>query len=417
VATDFMSNGANHNSATAVATEPAAFSSTAGDPPVATGPIRHLYVHIPFCARICPYCAFYKDLLDRSQTQRFCEAILRELEQYVQGRATSKPTRRTGDRRSLEGLPSTIYFGGGTPTALTTSQLEFLLGGFHQRLDLSALEEWTIEANPGSVSARKAALLYKLRVNRISLGVQSWDNTLLKILGREHNADQAEQSFHILRDAGFSNINVDLMFGLPSQTIEQWQSTLKKTISLRPDHISAYCLTYEEDTEFFLRQSRGELKANPDSDADFFQVAMSILEDAGYEHYEISNYARPGFSSVHNRAYWSGEDYLGIGPSAFSTVGMHRWQNLADYRTYAARILSEQSAVGSGENLTKEMKRTERITLSLRTREGIPAQELKHFARETNEFIALGLLRRSNGNLVLTQRGKSLADSVAEAFL
>jgi oxygen-independent coproporphyrinogen-3 oxidase len=404
-----MSNGANHNSATVGTAEAAAFPSTAGDPPspgfgvagtaVATGPIRHLYVHIPFCARICPYCAFYKDLLDRSQTQRFCEAILRELEQYIQG------------------PPSTIYFGGGTPTALTTSQLEFLLGGFHQRLDLSALEEWTIEANPGSVSARKAALLYKLRVNRISLGVQSWDNTLLKILGREHNADQAEQSFHVLRDAGFSNINVDLMFGLPGQTIQQWQSTLEKTISLRPDHISAYCLTYEEDTEFFLRQSRGELKTNPDVEADFFHVAMSILENAGYEHYEISNYARPGFSSVHNRAYWSGEDYLGIGPSAFSTVGMQRWQNLADYRAYVARILSGQSPLGSREHLTKEMKRAERIALSLRTREGIPAQELKHFARETNEFIALGLLRRSNGNLMLTQTGKSLADSVVEAFL
>jgi oxygen-independent coproporphyrinogen-3 oxidase len=240
---------------------------------------------------------------------------------------------------------------------------------------------------------------------------------LLKILGREHNADQAEQSFHILRDAGFSNINVDLMFGLPGQTIQQWQSTLEKTISLRPGHISAYCLTYEEDTEFFLRQSRGELKANPDVDADFFHVAMSILENAGYEHYEISNYSRPGFSSVHNRAYWSGEDYLGIGPSAFSTVGMQRWQNLADYRAYAARVLSDQSPLGSRENLTKEMKRAERIALSLRTREGIPAQELKHFARETNEFIALGLLRRSNGNLVLTQTGKSLADSVVEALL
>src|SRR5712675_562155 len=122
-------------------------------------PIRHLYVHIPFCARICPYCAFYKDLLDRSQTQRFCEAILRELERYVQGGATSKSAQRTGDRRSMKDLPSTIYFGGGTPTALTTSQLEFLLGGFHQRLDLSALEEWTIETHTGSVSARKAALL------------------------------------------------------------------------------------------------------------------------------------------------------------------------------------------------------------------------------------------------------------------
>jgi oxygen-independent coproporphyrinogen-3 oxidase len=421
-----MSNGANHNSATEVAIELAAFSSTAGDPPspgfgvagtpVAAGSIRHLYVHIPFCARICPYCAFYKDLLDRSQTQRFCKAILRELEQYVQGRATSKSPRRTGDRRCLEGLPSTIYFGGGTPTALTTSQLEFLLGGFHQRLDLSALEEWTIEANPGSVSARKAALLYKLRVNRISLGVQSWDNTLLKILGREHNAGQAEQSFHILRDAGFSNINVDLMFGLPGQTIQQWQSTLEKTISLRPDHISAYCLTYEEDTEFFLRQSRGELKANPDSDADFFQVAMSILENAGYEHYEISNYARPGFSSVHNRAYWSGEDYLGIGPSAFSTVGMQRWQNLADYRAYAARIISGHSPLGSRENLTKEMKRAERIALSLRTREGIPSALLKDRQQTIEEFVGLGLLRQSNGCFVLTRAGKPLADSVTEAF-
>src|SRR6266540_5850215 len=154
--------------------------------------IRHLYVHIPFCARICPYCAFYKDLLDRSQTQRFREAVLCELDE------------RTG---VFGVVPKTIYFGGGTPTALSTSQLEFLLGSFHQRLDLSALEEWTIEANPGSVSARKAALLAKLKVNRISLGVQSWDNTLLKILGREHNAAQAEQSFHILREAGCLNID------------------------------------------------------------------------------------------------------------------------------------------------------------------------------------------------------------------
>ena len=365
-------------------------------------PIRHIYVHIPFCARICPYCAFYKDLLDRSQTQRFCEAVLCELK----------------ERTSVfDIVPKTIYLGGGTPTALSASQLELLLGGFHQRLDLSALEEWTIEANPGSVSARKAALLCKLGVNRISLGVQSWDNTLLKILGREHNAEQAEQSFHILREAGCSNINIDLMFGLPGQTVEQWQQTLEKTVSLGPDHISAYCLTYEEDTEFFLRQSRGELKANPDSDADFFEMGMSILEEAGYEHYEISNYARPGFSSAHNRAYWSGEAYVGVGPSAFSTVGMRRWQNLADYRAYADRTLLGRSPIAATENLTTEMKRTERIALSLRTRDGISAMELQGFARETDEFIMLGLLRESNGKFLLTQKGKSLADSVAAAFL
>src|SRR6266568_3903193 len=225
-----MSKGANHNCSAgrhperseAESKDPAALSNSyitgfldsARNDVEENNPIRHIYVHIPFCARICPYCAFYKDLLDRSQTARFCEALLRDVDNQC---------------AAFDISAKTIYFGGGTPTALTTSQLEFLLERFHQRLDLSALEEWTIEANPGSVSARKAALLCKLGVNRISLGVQSWDNTLLKILGREHNAAQAEQSFHILREAGCLNINVDLMFGLPGQTVQQWQKTLEKT--------------------------------------------------------------------------------------------------------------------------------------------------------------------------------------------
>jgi oxygen-independent coproporphyrinogen-3 oxidase len=399
-----MNNAANHNSdAVAAAVSAAGPRANAGDTPDTTGdPIRHIYVHIPFCARICPYCAFYKDLLDRSQTSRFCEAILRDLDQQCASFVLS---------------PQTIYFGGGTPTALTTSQLEFLLGGFCERLDLSLLAEWTIEANPGSVSTRKAALLRKLGITRVSFGVQSWDDKLLKVLGREHNSQQAEQSLHILRAAGFSNINVDLMFGLPGQTIEQWKSTLEKTIALQPDHISAYCLTYEEDTEFFLRHARGELAQNTDADAAFFEMTICILEDGGYEQYEISNYARPGFESVHNRAYWRGKDYLGIGPSAFSTVGMHRWQNVCDYRSYTDRVLSCQSAKGFTENLTNEMKRSERIALSLRMREGIAGSELKHFRQETEEFISLGLLRKSHGNFLLTRKGRSLADSVAEALL
>ena len=364
--------------------------------------IRHLYVHIPFCARICPYCAFYKDLLDRSQTWRFCEAVSRDLDQQRTHFAIS---------------PETIYFGGGTPTALTTAQLEFLLEGFRRRFDLSSVEEWTIESNPGSVSARKAALLRNLGVTRISLGVQSWDEKLLKLLGREHSAQQAEDSFHLLRIAGFSNINIDLMFGLPGQTIEQWRLTLEKTIALQPEHISAYCLTYEEDTEFFLRYAHGEFRQDADMDGEFFETAMSILEDAGYEHYEISNYARSGFSSVHNRAYWLGKDYLGIGPSAVSTVGMRRWQNVCDYRSYIERALAGESPCASSENLTHEMKRMERIALSLRTRDGIRTSNLKRFTQQTNEFIALGLLQKSNGNFVLTRKGKALADSVAEAFL
>ena len=374
--------------------------------------IRHIYVHIPFCARICPYCAFYKELLDRSQTQRFCEALLSELRQQTKDRpAFARPTAG----RHL--LPSTIYFGGGTPTALTTGQLEFLLDGFRDQLDLSDLIEWTTEANPGSVSPGKAALLQRLGINRISLGIQSWDDDLLKLLGREHNAKQGEESFAIFRGAGFSNINIDLMFGLPGQTIEQWQSTLVRTVSLMPEHISTYCLTYEEDTEFFLRHARGEFRQDSDADAAFFEMTMSILEAAGYEHYEISNYARPGFRSAHNRAYWSGSDYLGIGPSAFSTVGMTRFQNVPDFRRYADTILSGKPATGSVEQLTPEQKRGEKIALSLRTLDGAPAKLLEPFPNETREFVKLGLLQRTRDNFVLTRAGKSLADSVAEAFV
>ena len=409
-----MSNGANHNCVITPASPVRRFretptKGTASDTDglqfsrESIDQVRHIYVHIPFCARICPYCAFYKDLLDRSQTSRFCEALLRELA----GR--DRPMRRL--------VPSTIYFGGGTPTALNIAQLELLLRGFRERLELSQRVEWTIEANPGSVSARKAALLKKSGVNRISLGVQSWDDELLKLLGREHNAEQAKESFRILRDAGFTNINVDLMFGLPGQTDDQWRTTLGKTIALEPEHVSTYCLTYEEDTEFFLRHARGEFRQDMDADAEFFEMTMAILEDAGYRHYEISNYARPGFESLHNGAYWLGADYLGIGPSAVSTIGMQRWQNVCDYRAYIERVFSGKPPRQSTENLTPEMKRMERIALGLRTHDGIRSSDLKNFGHKIDELIALQLLRESNGNFVLTRRGKALADSVAEAFL
>jgi oxygen-independent coproporphyrinogen-3 oxidase len=377
-----MSNSANHNCGESV------------------GPIRHLYVHIPFCARICPYCAFYKARASHSETERFCEAILRELAQTA-----------------VEIAPETIFFGGGTPTALTTAQLELLLGGFRKQLDLSILAEWTMEANPGSVSARKAEVLRKLGVNRVSLGVQSWDDDLLKLLGREHDSKQAEESFHILREAGFSNVNVDLMFGLPGQTIEQWRCTLERTIALQPEHVSAYCLTYEEDTDFFLRHARGEFRQDSDADAEFFETTMSMLQEAGLEHYEISNYARPGFSSRHNHGYWAGEDYLGLGPSAFSTVGMQRWQNIADFREYAERLSDGRSTIDKVEELTHEMKRAEKIALLLRTSDGVSAATLKPFDTETREFVQLGLLHQRDGRFVLTRAGKSLADSVAEAFV
>jgi oxygen-independent coproporphyrinogen-3 oxidase len=363
---------------------------------------RHIYVHIPFCARICPYCAFYKVRPDPAQTDRFCEAILAEL---------STLTAET----PLQ--PTTIYFGGGTPTALTNAHIEKLVRGFPDRLDTSRLQEWTFEANPGSVSQRKAQLLRNAGVNRISLGVQSFEDSLLALLGRDHSATQAETTFNRLRRCGFENLNVDLMFGLPGQTLAQWKDTLRRAIALAPEHVSAYCLTYEEDTEFLLRHQRGELRNDPEADADFFATADELLGAAGFEHYEVSNYARPGFQSIHNRAYWSGRDYLGIGPSAVSTIGLQRWQNVADYLAYSDRVLSGVSASTGEEILTPEMKRAESIALSLRTSDGAPAALLGHRPDEVDEFVRLGLLQSREDCYVLTRAGRFLADSVAEAFV
>ncbi len=371
-------------------------------PGSSAAPVRHLYVHMPFCARICPYCAFYKERADPAYTRRFCEALLQEVDAL-------------GANFPID--VETVFFGGGTPTALTVSQLEFLLAGFRARLDLSKLKEWTLEANPGSVSPRKAALLHELGVDRISLGVQSWDDQLLKVLGREHDAAQAEGSFHILRAAGFRSISIDLMFGLPGQSLAQWEASLERTIALQPDHISAYCLTYEEDTEFFLRHARGEYREDLGTDAQFFESAMRILEAAWYRQYEISNYSQGGHESIHNQGYWAGEDYLGIGPSAFSTVGAERWQNVPDYRAYSDRVLAGESPVNSVEPLTEEMKHAERIALMLRTRFGAPAEWLDGHEAEVAEFRNLGLVREQNSHWILTAKGKLLADSVAAAFV
>lgn len=363
-------------------------------------PLRHLYVHFPFCARICPYCAFYKTRGNANDVEQFCQALAVEAE-FV---AREFPLK-------LE----TIFFGGGTPTALSTKQLKQILQRFHVIFDLSGLQEFTIEANPGSVSANKARALRDNGISRLSLGVQSWDDKLLRLLGRDHNAAQAEESFQVFRGAGFTNISIDLMFALPGQTQRQWQNTLQKTIDLNPDHISTYCLTYEEDTEFLTRFRRGEFIAEEETEARFFDLTMKVLESAGYHHYEISNYARFGFESRHNRAYWRGADYLGLGPSAFSTCGLRRWQNVADHREYAQRLANGESAIAEIEQLTDKMKRTERIALGLRTSEGIAAEFVN--PKISRELTISGLVANRNGNYVLTPSGKRVADSVAEELV
>lgn len=333
---------------------------------------------------------------------QFCAALLREFEELLQEREVA-----------LE----TIYFGGGTPTALSTRQLEFLLLGLAARTDLSRLAEWTVEANPGSVSAGKAELLRRRGVTRISLGVQSWTDRLLRLLGREHDAAKARESYELLRAVGFNTISIDLMFGLPTQSLDEWEESLRATVALGPDHISTYCLTYEEDTDFFLRHARGEFRIDEASDAAFFTRSIALLEGAGYQHYETSNYARPGHRSKHNQGYWRGDDYLGLGPSAVSTAGMERWKNVADYRCYTEGVLACGRPARELERLTSAAKHTERVALSLRTSDGVPLDWTAGNVAARDEFISLGLWRQEGERLVLTNKGKLLADSVAEAFV
>lgn len=364
--------------------------------------IRHLYLHIPFCPKLCPYCCFYVEVGGKNKNTRFLDALLREVEVAAQ-------------REPVQ--PHTIYFGGGTPSALTEAQLEYLLGGLRDRLDLSQLREWEMEANPATIRPSKARLLRELGITRLSLGVQSWDDALLKTLGRVHNAKQAEETFHVLRDAGFDNLNIDLMFSVPGQTLAQWQATLEKTISLQPEHVSSYCLTYEEDTAYFQKLLGGQFKQDIEFDAQLFETTMDTLAAAGLTQYEISNYARPGRESLHNQAYWHGADYLGFGPSAFSTQGLRRWKNIPDTAEYTRRMLAGESSVSFEENLTGDQRRGEILAFALRTARGVTRDEVSAWSEAVREFEELGLLNEHNGRLALTRRGKLLADSVAEAFV
>jgi putative oxygen-independent coproporphyrinogen III oxidase len=365
--------------------------------------LRHLYVHIPFCPKICPYCSFYKETSDRNKTQAFLDSILVELDQRL-------------DRISRGSL-ETIFFGGGTPSALSVKQLAFLLNGLRRRLDLSNLHEWTLEMNPATVSLEKAKMLRDFGVNRISMGVQSWNSNILETLGRVHSAEQAERSFEILREAGFTNLNLDLIFGVPGQSVFEWKETLEKTIGLEPEHISAYCLTYEEDTEFFRRFSHGELTQDVEQDAALYELTMSILEEAGYWQYEISNYAQAGFECLHNLGYWHGRDYIGLGPSAFSTVGSRRWKNTPDTSRYIEQIQSNIEPIAFEETLSREMRRAEQITFGLRTSTGVPESQMTSWPEEMASLLSEGYLEKAANRLRLTTKGRMVADSVAELFV
>ena len=357
----------------------------------------HLYLHIPFCHHICPYCGFYKHKPGNLANREFVDAILTEAEKRSSGKRLA---------------PKTVYFGGGTPTLLSPTLLERLMLGLAELFDLTTVSEWTLEANPATFDLEKAKRMRELGANRISLGVQSFQPEILKTLGRDHSPDEAVVAYETLRSAGFANVSIDLMFSIPGQTMALWQADLEQAVALRPDHFSAYNLTYEEDTDFLTRHQSGELDTNEDRDADLFYQAIDFLETSGYAHYEISNYARAGFESQHNRSYWAGADYLGLGPGAVSTIAGQRWKTLPDTAAYIRATKAGLDTRTDIEVLNDEDRRTEAIALRLRTREGVPMTLLPSLD-PVESLIEQGLVEEKNGYLVLTRAGKALADPIA----
>jgi oxygen-independent coproporphyrinogen-3 oxidase len=240
---------------------------------------------------------------------------------------------------------------------------------------------------------------------------------MLSRLGRVHSAQQAERSFHIVREAGFTNLNLDLIFGVPGQSIETWQRTVEKTVSLAPEHISAYCLTFEEDTEFFRRFQSGEMTQDAEQDASFYEFTMANLATAGYSQYEISNYAKPGYECLHNLAYWLGRNYLGLGPSAFSTIGERRWQNTPDTSRYIEQLRSSIEPINFKEHVSDGVRKAEGIAFGLRTALGVSASEMTSWRSEVDALRQEGYIQEENARIRLTAKGRMVADSIAELFV
>jgi len=355
--------------------------------------VRHLYVHVPFCPRICPYCNFYKSPASEGGFAAYVEAVCAEARRFPGPVA-----------------PGTVFFGGGTPTALNERQLRALIGGLGSVFDLSGVKEFTVEMNPSTVSASKAETLLALGVNRASVGVQSWHDRHLATLGRNHSAEIAAGTIRTLREAGFENIGIDLIFGIPGQTRADWAATLDRTIGFSPSHISAYSLTYEEDTEFFLRLGRGEFARDEHLDADLFDLAAEHLEQAGYAAYETSNFARPGAECLHNLRIWRGADFLGLGPSAVSTVAGTRWQNLCDTKAYVECLARGGDPRRSHEQIGPAELRTERIALGLRLAEGIDGALAA--GPRLEDLVAGGLLEHHNGRIRIPRKARALADEI-----
>lgn len=366
------------------------------------------YVHIPFCTQICYYCDFSKVFIKNQPVDSYLEHLLEEFQSY--------------DIQKLR----TLYIGGGTPTALSAPQLEVLLKGLTKNLDLSALEELTIEANPGDLDADKIAVLKNSAVNRVSLGVQTFDDKMLKKIGRSHLEKDIYENIDRLKLAGFDNISIDLIYALPGQTMEQVKENVVKAIGLDIPHMSLYSLILENHTVFMNRMRRGKLPLPKEElEAEMFEYIIAELERAGFEHYEISNFSKPSFESRHNLMYWDNAEYYGIGAGASGYVNGVRYKNHGPIRHYLSAV-EEGNARITEEHLSQKEQMEEEMFLGLRKKSGVSMVRFEEkFGRSfdglygeiVRDLVQQGLMQIEGDRVRMTKRGLFLGDTVAERFI
>ena len=353
----------------------------------------HVYIHVPFCARRCSYCDFAIAVRRTVPSERFVDLVLAEWDRWQEHPAW-------GDSPEIR----TLYFGGGTPSLLAPSALDRLLDGVARARSLAAGAEVTLEANPDDVTPAAARAWRAAGINRVSLGVQSFDPVALRWMHRAHLPAQAVAAVQAVRAAGLENLSLDLIFGLPPGLERRWGDDLARALALAPDHLSLYGLTVEEHTPLGRWASRGDIAPVPDDTyAAEFLSAHSVLREHGWEHYEVSNAARPGRRAEHNIGYWRRAPYLGLGPSAHSGFGTVRQWNLRNWSAYERAAAAGDSVVAGREELGEAEVELEELYLGLRTAEGLPAARIP--TRTASEWIGAGWAEASQGRLRLTAEG------------
>ncbi|HGA0154217.1 TPA: radical SAM family heme chaperone HemW [Streptococcus agalactiae] len=366
------------------------------------------YVHIPFCTQICYYCDFSKVFIKNQPVDAYLQALIREFRSY--------------DITELR----TLYIGGGTPTSISAVQLDYLLTELSRDLNLNTLEEFTIEANPGDLTVDKIEVLQKSAVNRVSLGVQTFNDKHLKRIGRSHNEIQIYSTIDALKTAGFQNISIDLIYALPGQTMDDVRSNVAKALSLNIPHLSLYSLILEHHTVFMNKMRRGKLHLpTEDLEAEMFEYIISEMERNGFEHYEISNFTKPGFESRHNLMYWDNVEYYGVGAGASGYLDGIRYRNRGPIQHYLKGV-SEGNARLSEEVLSKNEMMEEELFLGLRKKKGVSIGKFeqkfgtsfeKRYGQIVQELQSDGLLKENNGFIQMTKKGLFLGDTVAEKFI